>query len=69
MTNTKKFLNMNELAEYIGMSKSFIYKRVSKKTIPFRKLGEKSVFVTEEIDQWVLSGGQMGIDLPDLPKF
>jgi excisionase family DNA binding protein len=70
MTNTKKFLNMNELAEYIGMSKSFIYKRVCNKTIPFRKLGDRrTVFVTEEIDQWVLRGGQMGLDLPDLPKF
>ena len=70
MTNAKKFLSMNELAEYIGMSKSFIYKRVSNKTIPFRKLGDRrTVFVTEEIDKWVLRGGQMGLDLPDLPKF
>ena len=70
MTNTKKFLNMNELAEYIGMSKSFLYKRVSNRTIPFIKLGDRrTVFVTEEIDEWVLRGRQMGLDLPDLLKF
>lgn len=70
MNNIKKFLNMDELADYTGMSKSFLYKRVSKKTIPFVKLGERrTVFVTEEIDKWVLRGGQMGLDLPELPKF
>jgi excisionase family DNA binding protein len=70
MINTKKFLNMDELAEHTGMSKSFLYKRVSNKTIPFIKLGERrTVFVTEEIDKWVLRGGQMRLDLPDLPKF
>lgn len=70
MNNTKKFLNMDELADYTGMSKSFLYKRVSKKTIPFVKLGERrTVFITEEIDKWVLRGGQMGLELPELPKF
>ena len=65
----KKFLNMEELAEHTGMSKSFLYKRVCNKTIPHVKLGTRTVFVTEEIDKWVLRGGQMGLDLPDLPKF
>ena len=66
--NEKKFLNMDELSEHVGMSKSFLYKRVSNNTIPFIKLGNRTVFVTEEIDKWVLRGGQMGLDLPELPK-
>lgn len=69
MNNTKKFLNMDELADYTGMSKSFLYKRVFNKTIPFIKLGTRTVFVTEEIDKWVLRGGEMVMDLPELPKF
>jgi excisionase family DNA binding protein len=69
MTNTKRFLNMNELAEHIGMSKSFLYKRVCNKTIPFIKLGTRTVFVTEEIDKWVLRGGLMDLNLPELPRF
>jgi excisionase family DNA binding protein len=65
----KKFLDMDELAEYIHLSKSFLYKRVCNKTIPFVKLGTRTVFVREQIDQWVINGGQMGINLPDLPNF
>jgi len=67
--NEKKFLNMDELSEHVGMSKSFLYKRVSNNTIPFVKLGTRTVFVREEIDKWVLRGGQVGIELPELPKF
>ena len=69
MTSEKKFLNMEELAEHVGMSKSFLYKRVCNKTIPFIKLGTRTVFVRDEIDKWVLRGGQVGMGLPDLPKF
>lgn len=69
MEQEKKFLNMDELAEHTGMSKSFLYKKVSNNTIPHIKLGTRTVFVTEEIDKWVLRGGQMGVSLPELPKF
>lgn len=67
--NEKKFLDMDELAEYIKMSKSFIYKRVCYNTIPFVKLGNRTVFVKEQIDQWVINGGQMNVELPDLPRY
>jgi excisionase family DNA binding protein len=66
--NEKKFLNMDELAEHIGMSKSFLYKRVCNKTIPFVKIGSRTVFVREQIDQWVINGGQMSIELPILQR-
>jgi len=68
MTNEKKFLNICELSEHIGMSKSFLYKRVCNKTIPFIKLGTRTVFVREEIDTWVINGRQMSIELPILAK-
>jgi excisionase family DNA binding protein len=69
MENEKKFLNMDELAQRTGMSKSFLYKRVSNKTIPFVKMGTRNRFVTEEIDKWMLSGCQMGLDSLEMPKF
>lgn len=68
MTNETKYFDMDELTEYIHLSKSSIYKRVSNKTIPFVKLGTRTVFVREQIDQWVINGGQMGINLPGLPN-
>ncbi|MBN2396716.1 MAG: helix-turn-helix domain-containing protein [Candidatus Atribacteria bacterium] len=66
MEQEKKFLDSDELAEYIHMSKSFIYKKVFTKTIPFVKLGKRTIFVKEQIDQWVINSGQMGLKLPDL---
>ncbi len=66
MEQQNKFLDIDELAEYIHLSKSFIYKRVCTKTIPFVKLGNRTVFVIEQIDQWVINGGQIGMNLPDL---
>lgn len=69
MEQEKKFLNMDELAEYIDMSKSFIYKRVFTNTIPYVKVGNRNRFLKDQIDQWVINGGEMGDDLPELPKF
>jgi excisionase family DNA binding protein len=66
MEQQKKFLNMDELSQYVGMSKSYLYKRVCNKTIPFIKLGTRTVFVSEEIDKWVLNNGRMSIELPVL---
>ena len=68
MTSEKKFLNMDELAEYTGMFNPYLYKRVCNKSIPFIKLGTRTVFVTAVIDKWVLSGGQMSMGLPVLAK-
>jgi len=67
--NEKKFLDIDELAEYIHLSKSSLYKRVCYRTIPFVKVGTRTVFVREQIDQWVINGGQMNVELPVLPKF
>lgn len=66
MEHEKRFLSMDELAEYIGMSKSFIYKRVFTNSIPYIKLGTINKFDKEQIDQWVINGGQMGMNLPDI---
>lgn len=53
----RQFLNIDQLCEYITYSKSAIYKRVDKKTIPFHKIGSKLIFDVEEINTWVRSDG------------
>ena len=63
-----KFLDIKLLTKRIHLSKSTIYKRVSENTIPHIKLGTRTLFEIEQIDQWVLSGGKMENDLPSLPK-
>ena len=54
--NNKKVLNLNEVADYIGFSKSYIYKLTSQNLIPHSKPSGKAVFFNrDEIDKWLLS--------------
>ena len=54
--NSKKVLNLNELAEYIGFSKSYVYKLTSQNLIPHSKPNGKAVFFDrDEIDKWLLN--------------
>lgn len=48
-----KYLTLNELAEYIKMSKSTIYKWCSKGLIPYIKTGKNLLFKKEVIDLWL----------------
>ena len=64
-----KFLDVQNLADYIHLSKSCIYKMVSNQTIPHIKIGTRTLFDREQIDRWVINGGKMGQELPRLPQF
>jgi excisionase family DNA binding protein len=64
----KRFLNVQELTEYIHMSESYVYKMVSKQSIPHIKLGTRTLFERNQIDNWVINGGTMVDNLPSLPK-
>ena len=64
----KRFLDVNGLADYIHMSESYVYKMVSKNSIPHIKLGTRTLFERNKIDAWVINGGRLGEELPSLPK-
>jgi excisionase family DNA binding protein len=64
----KRFLNVQELCDYIDMSVSYVYKKVSTNQIPHIKLGSRTLFDRIQIDTWVINGGTMGDNLPSLPK-
>lgn len=64
----RRFLNVQELTEYIHMSESYVYKKVMKNDIPHIKLGSRTLFDKTQIDTWVINGGAMKEDLPALPK-
>ena len=55
LLSKKNVLNINELADYTGYSKSYIYKLTSRYAIPYFKPSGKSVFFDRmEIDVWLL---------------
>jgi len=62
----RKFLDIPMVSEYTLLSKSTIYKKVSSREIPFHKIGKKTIFVKDEIDNWILNDGQIIGDLPDI---
>ncbi len=63
-----RFMDVPALAEYIHLAKSTVYKMVSNKTIPFSKIGSRTLFDRVQIDQWVINGGGMEDKLPSLPR-
>lgn len=55
ITNSKKVMNLDEVADYTGYSKSFIYKLTSTGGIPcYKPQGKQIFFEKEEIDNWLL---------------
>ncbi len=48
-----KLMNAGELARYLRLSKSSIYKKVMRREIPFIKATGSLLFNQEEIDLWL----------------
>lgn len=52
----KTVLNINELVDYTGFSRSYVYKLVHRNEIPYSKPnGGMLFFNRKEIDNWLLS--------------
>ena len=55
LLSKKNVLNINELSDYTGYSKSYIYKLTSRNAIPYFKPSGKAIFFDRvEIDTWLL---------------
>ena len=62
----KEILNVDELAEYTGYSKNYIYQLVFKREIPHSKPKGRLFFAKEKIDKWLLSNARIGSDEKDI---
>lgn len=49
----KAALNRTELAEFLGVSKSFVYDQTRKGEIPHVKVGSKAIYPKAEILRWL----------------
>ena len=47
-----RFLNVKELAEMLRLKPRTIYEMVSQGRIPYRKAGDRTIFLLDEILQW-----------------
>ena len=64
------YMDVEMVSKYLHVAKSTIYSWTSQKTIPHVKLGggKRNLYVKDQIDLWVLSGGVMDDDIPNFPK-
>ena len=54
----KKWLNVRETAQHIGMSVGFVRKAVRNRTIPHSRIGTKALrFDREALDVWLAAQG------------
>lgn len=58
----KTFINTSEAAEFLGVTKSYLYKLTSKGLIPFHKPMGKLYFKPGELLEWVEKRGKNNRD-------
>ena len=47
-----RFLNVKELAELLRIKTRTVYEMVSQGRIPYRKAGDRTIFLLDEILEW-----------------
>lgn len=52
-----RWLSVEEIAEYLGVSKDTVYAWISKRNMPAHRIGRLWKFQAAEVDEWVRSGG------------
>lgn len=52
-TIRSRYLDVRGAASYLSMTENAIYVAVSRRQIPYRKLGRKTVFDTVELDEFI----------------
>ena len=57
---SERWLSVEEIAEYLGISKDTVYAWINKKNMPAHRIGRFWKFKAKEIDQWVHDGGAAG---------
>ena len=64
------YLDIRQIAQYLNLSTSFIYKEVSKNKIPYFRDGKALRFDTEAINNWMNENlvPVRNNNYPELPK-
>ena len=52
-----RWLSVEEIAQYLGISKDTVYTWINKKKMPAHKIGRLWKFKKEQVDAWVEAGG------------
>jgi excisionase family DNA binding protein len=52
------YINIKKASEYLGLAIATLYAYVSKKNIPFIKVGDRILFDIKDLDSWMDSKKQ-----------
>jgi excisionase family DNA binding protein len=66
MEEQRNIFDIKGVAEYTTLSSTTIYKKVCLYEIPFHKIGNRTLFMRDEIDDWIRNDGKMLGVLPKL---
>lgn len=53
-----EILDVNKVCQFLGVSKSTIYKKTSEREIPHSKVGKRLYFKRSELIEWISEGRQ-----------
>jgi excisionase family DNA binding protein len=51
-----RWLSVEEIAEYLGISKDTVYAWITKKNMPAHRVGRFWKFQRSEVDEWIKTG-------------
>ena len=57
MTESSRWLSVEEIAAHLGVSKETVYRWLERKTIPAHRMGKLWKFQKSQVDLWVTKGG------------
>lgn len=57
-----RWLSVEEIVEYMGVTRDTIYKWISEKNMPAHRIGRPWKFKKIEVDEWVRNGGATETD-------
>lgn len=57
MANDERWLSVEEIAAYMGISKETVYRWLDRRKIPAHRIGKLWKFKAREVDEWVIKGG------------
>lgn len=52
-----RWMSVDEISQYLGISKETIYRWLDRGTIPAHRIGKLWRFKSSEVDEWIRSGG------------
>jgi len=63
-----RWLSVEEIGEYLGVSKDTVYSWISSKKMPGHRVGRLWKFKKDEVDEWVRLGGSAESETEDTSR-